>query len=53
MDWISVVSLISTVFLLASFAFLPVSKTHRHYLTVCLTVAVGIMSVSTKPSNSS
>lgn len=45
MDWINVAGMICTVFLLLSFAFLPVKKTHRHYLSVCLAVAIGIMQV--------
>jgi hypothetical protein len=45
MEWINVVGLICTVFLLLSFAFLPVKKTHRHYLSVCLCVAVLVMQV--------
>ncbi|KIN04716.1 hypothetical protein OIDMADRAFT_50558 [Oidiodendron maius Zn] len=43
MDWINVAGMICTVFLLLSFAFLPVKKTHRHYLSVCLAVAIGLM----------
>lgn len=45
-SWINVVGTICSVFLLASFAFLPVEKTHRHYLSVCLAVAIVIMQVS-------
>lgn len=44
--WVGVVSLICAVFLLASYAVLPVEKTHRHYLSICLTCAVAILSVS-------
>ncbi|KAK3935988.1 hypothetical protein QBC46DRAFT_346039 [Diplogelasinospora grovesii] len=39
-EWVAVVSSICCVFLLASWAFLPVEKTHRHYLSICLTTAV-------------
>jgi hypothetical protein len=44
-DWINVAGLICTLFLLLSFAFLPVKETHRHYLSVCLAVAITIMQV--------
>lgn len=33
------------MFLIISFAFLPVEKTHRHYLSVCLAIATVIMQV--------
>lgn len=45
-DWISVVSTACCAFLLLSWTFLPVEKTHRHYLSICLTVAVVLMNVS-------
>jgi hypothetical protein len=45
MDWINVAGMACTVFLLLSFAFLPVKQTHRHYLSVCLAVAIGLMQV--------
>ncbi|KAM3088373.1 hypothetical protein ACMFMG_000018 [Clarireedia jacksonii] len=35
--------MICSAFLLVSFAFLPVDKTNRHYLSVCLTVATIMM----------
>ncbi|KAL5596774.1 hypothetical protein BROUX41_006542 [Berkeleyomyces rouxiae] len=44
-DWISVVGVMCCVFLLVSWAVLPVEKTHRHYLSICLTIAVAIMSL--------
>ncbi|KAL1893623.1 hypothetical protein Cpir12675_004054 [Ceratocystis pirilliformis] len=44
-DWISVFGFICCVFLLISWAALPVEKTHRHYLSICLTIAVAIMSL--------
>ncbi|KAL2885309.1 Frizzled/smoothened-like sans CRD protein B [Ceratocystis lukuohia] len=44
-DWISVVGFICCVFLLISWAALPVEKTHRHYLSICLTIAVAVMSL--------
>ena len=49
-EWVSVVSVICCVFLLISWAALPVEKTHRHYLSICLTVAVAIMNVSRQRS---
>jgi hypothetical protein len=36
------------MFLLISFAFLPVGKTHRHYLSVCLAMATVMMQVSSR-----
>ncbi|RDL34501.1 Uncharacterized protein BP5553_07629 [Venustampulla echinocandica] len=41
--WINVVGLVGMVFMLASFVFLPVNKTHRHYLSICLVLAVVLM----------
>jgi len=32
--------------LLLSWLVLPVEKTHRHYLSICLTIAVMLMNVS-------
>jgi hypothetical protein len=45
-DWVAVASTICCIFLLASWAFLPVEKTNRHYLSICLTTAVLVMNVS-------
>ena len=45
-NWINVLSLVCIAFLLLSFAVLPVGKTHRHYLSVCLAIGVTLMSVS-------
>jgi len=42
-SWINVGGMVCSVFLLLSFALLPVEKTHRHYLSVCLAVAIVIM----------
>ncbi|KFY47193.1 hypothetical protein V494_00102 [Pseudogymnoascus sp. VKM F-4513 (FW-928)] len=42
-SWLNVVGLVCTVFLLLSFAILPVEKTHRHYLSICLVIAIVIM----------
>jgi hypothetical protein len=48
-NWVNVAGMVCTVFLLTSFAFLPVKQTHRHYLTICLSLAVGVMQVSSVP----
>lgn len=45
-SWMSIGSLVCCVFLLLSWAVLPVEKTSRHYLSICLTVAVFLMNVS-------
>lgn len=44
-DWISVVSTVCCLFLLLSWAILPIDKTHRHYLSICLTLAVVFMNL--------
>ncbi|KAK0731223.1 hypothetical protein B0H67DRAFT_474304 [Lasiosphaeris hirsuta] len=44
-QWISVVSTACCVFLLLSWAALPVDKTFRHYLSISLTAAVTLMSL--------
>ena len=44
--WLGVVGTICCVFLLLSWVALPVEKTHRHYLSICLTIAVIFMNVS-------
>ncbi|ERT03117.1 uncharacterized protein SPSK_08725 [Sporothrix schenckii 1099-18] len=44
-DWIAVVSTICCVALLLSWALLPVDKTHRHYLSICLTFSVALLSL--------
>ncbi|KAK3328846.1 hypothetical protein B0H66DRAFT_467609 [Apodospora peruviana] len=43
--WVAVVSTICCVFLLLSWAVLPVDKTYRHYLSICLTTAVLFMNL--------
>lgn len=48
-NWVATAGVISCVILLASWAALPVEKTNRHYLSVCLTLAVLLMSVSNRP----
>ncbi|KAL2757166.1 hypothetical protein ACRALDRAFT_1062782 [Sodiomyces alcalophilus JCM 7366] len=44
-NWISVVGTACCVFLLLSWACLPVENTNRHYLSICLTVAVIFMNL--------
>ncbi|KAK0657508.1 hypothetical protein B0T16DRAFT_318638 [Cercophora newfieldiana] len=44
-QWVSVVGVIACVALLVSWAVLPVEKTFRHYLSICLTTAVLFMSL--------
>lgn len=46
-DWAAAVGVVCIVFLLLSWAFLPVEKTNRHYLSICLTIGVLLMNVST------
>lgn len=45
-NWVALSSVLCCVFLLLSWAFLPVDKTNRHYLSICLTIAVLLMNVS-------
>ena len=45
-NWLNVGGVIACAILLLSFFVLPVKKTRRHYLTVCLITACGMMSVS-------
>ena len=45
-SWINVVGLVCQVFMLLSWAFLPASKTARHYLSICLVIATMMMGVS-------
>ncbi|KAK1990595.1 hypothetical protein LX36DRAFT_738285 [Colletotrichum falcatum] len=44
-NWVCVASAAGCLFLLLSWAFLPVDKTYRHYLSICLTIAVLIMNL--------
>lgn len=46
--WVAVVSTVCCVFLLLSWIFLPVEKTNRHYMSICLTIGVVFMNVSAK-----
>lgn len=51
-NWMATISALCCILLLASWAFLPVEKTSRHYLSVCLTVGVLLMNVSVeRPQN--
>ena len=45
-NWIAVASTVCCAFLLLSWAVLPVEKTYRHYLSICLTTGVMFMNVS-------
>ncbi|MCJ1336185.1 hypothetical protein MMC09_001461 [Bachmanniomyces sp. S44760] len=45
-NWLNVGSTVCCILLLVSFVVLPVAKTRRHYLTVCLIVAVSFLSLS-------
>jgi hypothetical protein len=45
-NWVAAFSVLCCVFLLLSWACLPVDKTNRHYLSICLTFAVLLMNVS-------
>ncbi|CCF39314.1 hypothetical protein CH063_10179 [Colletotrichum higginsianum] len=44
-NWVCVASAACCLFLLVSWAVLPVDKTYRHYLSICLTIAVLIMNL--------
>jgi len=44
-NWVAVVGTVSCLFLLISWAVLPVDKTFRHYLSISLTTAVLFMSL--------
>ncbi|KAK2593061.1 hypothetical protein QQS21_009227 [Conoideocrella luteorostrata] len=44
-NWVAAVSTICCVYLLASWIALPVDKTNRHYLSVCLTFGVMLMNL--------
>ncbi|KAI1821745.1 hypothetical protein F4861DRAFT_517624 [Xylaria intraflava] len=44
-NWVNVVGMVGCAFLLLSWIVLPVERTHRHYLSICLTVAVVFMNL--------
>ena len=48
-QWVAVAGTACCVFLLLSWIVLPVDKTSRHYLSLCLTTAVLFMNVSIWP----
>lgn len=50
-NWTAVVSTVACLFLLVSWAVLPVDKTFRHYLSISLTTAVMFMNVCVPASN--
>lgn len=44
-NWVATVSAICCMYLFLSWAFLPVEKTNRHYLSICLTIGVFFMNM--------
>jgi hypothetical protein len=44
-NWLNVAAMVATLFCLLSFFILPVKWTHRHYLSICLAIAVAFMEV--------
>ncbi|KAI0482311.1 hypothetical protein GGR56DRAFT_180341 [Xylariaceae sp. FL0804] len=44
-NWVTVVGMSGCAFLILSWIFLPVEKTHRHYLSISLTIAVIFMNL--------
>lgn len=44
-NWLNLAALIASIFLLLSFVVLPVKWTHRHYLSICLSVGVVFIEV--------
>lgn len=46
-NWVNVAGLICCLFLLVSYAALPVAKTHRHFLSICLVIGIVFMQVRT------
>ncbi|KAF7867429.1 hypothetical protein EAF04_005512 [Stromatinia cepivora] len=42
-NWVNVAAMICSLYLLLCFAFLPVEKTHRHYLSICLVIATVLL----------
>ncbi|KAL5340328.1 hypothetical protein BJX70DRAFT_361448 [Aspergillus crustosus] len=45
-SWVSVAVLPLCVFLLVSYAILPASRTHRHYLSICFTLGICFMQLA-------
>jgi len=46
-SWVTVAAFVATLFVLVSYAVLPVKWTSRHYLSVCLAIGVLCMEVRT------
>jgi hypothetical protein len=44
-DWVATASLICCCLLLLSWLCLPVEKTNRHYLSICLTIPIALMNL--------
>lgn len=42
-SWLNVAGIVCTTFLLLSWAALPVEKTHRHYLSICLAIGLTLL----------
>jgi hypothetical protein len=49
-SWVNVAGIVCVMFLLITWAVLPVEKTHRHYLSICLAIGVVFMEVSFQES---
>lgn len=45
-NWLNLAALVANIFCLLSFLILPVKWTHRHYLSICLAIAVALMEVA-------
>lgn len=48
-NWLNLAALVANIFCLLSFLILPVKWTHRHYLSICLAIAVALMEVCSAP----
>jgi hypothetical protein len=44
-NWLNVAAMVATMFCLLSYLILPVKWTQRHYLSICLAIAVVFMEV--------
>lgn len=44
-NWVNLAAFVLSVYLLLSFAVLPIKYTHRHYLSVCVTIGVVFIEV--------
>ena len=45
-DWVGIVGMVCSIFLLASYLVLPVDQTNRFHVTTCVVVSIMIMTVS-------